>query len=170
MKTLATIGYEGTDIERFVSTLHRSGIQTLIDVRALPLSRKRGFSKNALRNRIESEGMSYLHFKDLGDPKPGRDAARAGRYSEFRHIYSIHLRTPEARQQLLQIVDVVSSSRACLLCFERDPATCHRAMVADHLATLGITRLDLFCDATVDHGKHHKIVAGRRAGQGLAAA
>ena len=66
MTTLYTIGYEGTDIDRFVATLKAVGVYLLADVRALPLSRKKGFSKNGLRVRIEREGMEYVHLGALG--------------------------------------------------------------------------------------------------------
>ena len=78
MPLIYTIGYEGTDIERFVATLKIVGIKHLADVRAVAVSRKKGFSKSALSARLDAEGIQYFHFIELGDPKPGRDAARAG--------------------------------------------------------------------------------------------
>lgn len=61
-----TIGYEGADIERFVRTLKIVGVEQLVDVRAVPLSRKKGFSKNCLRDRVEAEGIRYVHLSDGG--------------------------------------------------------------------------------------------------------
>jgi hypothetical protein len=55
MTQIYTIGYEGTDIERFVQTLKIVGVEQLVDVRAVALSRKKGFSKNGLRNRLEAD-------------------------------------------------------------------------------------------------------------------
>ena len=92
MPRLFTIGYEGTDIDRFVETLKIVGVEVVADVRAVALSRKKGFSKSALSARLMADGMEYLHFVELGDPKPGRDAARAGLYDEFRKIYRRHLK------------------------------------------------------------------------------
>jgi uncharacterized protein (DUF488 family) len=103
MTTLYTIGYEGTDIDRFVATLKAVGVQLLADVRALPLSRKRGFSKNGLRVRIEEAGMEYVHLGALGDPKKGRDAARAGRFDQFREIYNKHLAQTEPQRTLRKL-------------------------------------------------------------------
>jgi uncharacterized protein (DUF488 family) len=80
MTTPYTIGYEGTDIDRFVETLKVNGVELLADVRALPLSRKEGFSRSKLRQRVESECIAYLHLEALGDPKEGRDAARKRRF------------------------------------------------------------------------------------------
>ncbi|TGP91228.1 MULTISPECIES: DUF488 domain-containing protein [unclassified Mesorhizobium] len=130
MSVVYTIGYEGTDIERFVATLKAVGIERLADVRAVALSRKKGFSKKALSTRLEAEGIEYLHFIDLGDPKPGRDAARAGFFDKFRAIYSAHLDSDDAQSSLRELVVVAGEKPTCLLCFERDPVTCHRSIVA----------------------------------------
>src|SRR5690606_1075350 len=78
MSVVYTIGYEGTDINRFVATLKAAAVKRVADVRAVALSRKKGFSKKSLSARLEAEGIEYLHFIDLGDPKPGREAAKAG--------------------------------------------------------------------------------------------
>lgn len=130
MSVLYTIGYEGTDIDRFVATLKAAGVERVADVRAVPISRKKGFSKTALGSRLAAEGIGYLHFASLGDPKPGRDAARAGQYSRFRAIYSQHLESDDAQASLKELVDMAGEKPTCLLCFERDPVTCHRSMVA----------------------------------------
>ena len=41
-----TIGYEGRDVDEFVSCLMQYKVTRLIDVREIPLSRKKGFSKS----------------------------------------------------------------------------------------------------------------------------
>src|SRR3546814_15143370 len=87
---LYTIGYEGSDIAHFLLTLQQCGIKRVIDVREVPLSRKRGFSKTALAAKLVESGIDYSHFKALGDPKPGRDAMRRGDFSAFVDIYSEH--------------------------------------------------------------------------------
>lgn len=70
MNTVYTIGYEGTDIERFVQTLKAVGIEVLADVRAVALSRKKGFSKTALRNNLAEAGIEYIHLNALGTRSP----------------------------------------------------------------------------------------------------
>ncbi len=59
MTTVFTIGYEGTDVDQIVAILRAVGVNVLADVRAVAVSRKRGFSKNALRSRLEAEGIAY---------------------------------------------------------------------------------------------------------------
>jgi uncharacterized protein (DUF488 family) len=77
MSVVYTIGYKSTDIDRFVTTLKTAGIERAADVRAVTLSRKKGFSKKALAARLEAEEIQYLHFIELDDPRPGREAARS---------------------------------------------------------------------------------------------
>lgn len=129
-----TIGYEGTDIDTFVKALCKEGIETLVDVRELPLSRKKGFSKNKLREALESVGINYVHMKNLGDPKEGRLAARAGDYTKFEKIFTSHMQTPEAQEGLVELADIVKSTAACLLCFERCHTGCHRSIVVEQLS------------------------------------
>lgn len=146
MRTIFTIGYEGTDIDRFVMTLTMAGVAVLADVRAVTVSRKRGFSKNELRARLAQAGIKYVHFRGLGDPKPGREAARAGHYDTFREIYSSHLATPEAQNNLMDLAKVVADGSTCLMCYERDPAICHRSIVAKSLSIASISIRDLYVD------------------------
>jgi uncharacterized protein (DUF488 family) len=80
MTILFTVGYEATDIERFVKTLVSVGVKRLADVRAVAISRKKGFSKRKLAERLAEAGIEYVHYVDLGDPKPGREAAKSGNY------------------------------------------------------------------------------------------
>jgi uncharacterized protein (DUF488 family) len=169
MTTLYTIGYEGTDIERFVATLKAVGVHLLADVRALPLSRKKGFSKNGLRLRIEQEGMEYVHLGELGDPKEGRDAARAGRFDQFRKIYSRHLAQAEPQKKLRELEVLVEERPTCLMCFERDPTECHRLIVASELPK-SVSILHLYGDEPSRYVRNATKFPGRRAGQGAAAA
>jgi len=131
-----TIGYEGANIADFIATLKASNVRTLIDVRELPLSRKKGFSKNKLREQLEEAGMAYMHVKQLGDPKPGRLAARAGNMIEFRRIFGEHIKLEETQSALQEVVPVINAGGACLLCFERCHSECHRSIVANELAQL----------------------------------
>jgi uncharacterized protein (DUF488 family) len=169
MATVYTIGYEGTDIDRFVATLKAVGVKVLVDVRALPLSRKKGFSKTLLRSRIEAEGLQYLHLGHLGDPKEGRDAARSGRFDDFRAIYTRHLSQSEPQLALKKLASLVTKQSACLMCFERDPTECHRLMVASRLPKqVGV--FHLFGDDPDRYVRHATKLPRRRTDQSAAAA
>ena len=124
-----TIGYEGTTVGEFIAALHMAGVRRLIDVRALPLSRRPGFSKTALRGALEEAGIEYLHLKALGTPAEGRSAARAGRHEQLKRIYSGQLELPEAIVQAAQMIELAKEKPSALLCFEREPEHCHRTLL-----------------------------------------
>jgi len=129
-----TIGYEGTTVGEFLETLKSAGVQRVIDVRALPLSRRPGFSKTPLRLALEESGIEYVHLKALGTPSEGRTAARAGCHSDMERIYAGQLELPEAMAQSAQMLELARERPSALLCMERDPAHCHRTLLLDAVA------------------------------------
>ncbi len=143
MPALFTIGYEGADPDRFVAALASAGVETLVDVRAVALSRKRGFSKSALRANLLAGGIGYEHLVALGTPKAGREAARAGDPQGLRRVYEGQIATPEAQDALARLVAMAGERPVCLMCFERDPALCHRTLVAERLRARGFECVDL---------------------------
>jgi len=131
-----TIGYEKSTIDEFVSRLADAEIDVLVDVRELPLSRKKGFSKNGLNAAVREAGIDYMHVKALGDPKPGREAARAGNHDLFVEIFTQHMDGEDAQSALTELADAVKGKRICLTCFERHHEGCHRKIVAERLSAL----------------------------------
>jgi uncharacterized protein (DUF488 family) len=134
MMRIFTIGYEGTTVPEFVSALQQAGVQRVIDVRALPLSRRPGFSKSPLRAALDEAGIEYLHLKALGTPAEGRTAARAGRHGDLERIYAGQLELPEAMAQAGQMLELASEKPSALLCMEREPAHCHRTLLLNAVA------------------------------------
>jgi uncharacterized protein (DUF488 family) len=134
MHRLATIGYEGASVDDVLDTLRGGGIELLVDVRAVAMSRRPGFAKTALAANLEGAGIDYLHLRRLGTPAEGRAAARSGRHDTMRQIFLAHLATPDAQHELGMLADLIRSGRRiCILCFEADPAHCHRRLVAQAL-------------------------------------
>lgn len=129
-----TIGYEGATMAEFLSALKTAGVERVIDVRALPLSRRPGFSKTPLRSALAEAGIEYVHLKALGTPADGRTAARAGRHSDLERIYAGQLELPEAMAQSAQMLELAAERPSALVCFEREPAQCHRSLLLDAVA------------------------------------
>ena len=125
-----TIGYEGLVQDQLLDLLVANGVRTLLDVRAVPLSRKAGFSKNVLGASLMARGICYLHDRRLGTPKPGREAARRGRSDTMQAIFAAHMQTEAALEGLSDAVSLARAQPVCLLCFEREPHDCHRSIVA----------------------------------------
>ena len=140
--SLLTIGYEGTSMPEFLRTLKDAGVALLIDVRAVANSRRPGFSKNSLAANLATVGIRYRHLRALGTPADGRAAARAGKHAEMHAVFRDHLALPEAQAALEELAGLATSEApVCLLCFEADPAHCHRTLVAEALAPLVSFRL-----------------------------
>ena len=129
-----TIGYEGATVPEFLAALHDAGVERVIDVRALPLSRRPGFSKSPLRAALEEAGIEYVHLKALGTPAEGRTAARAGRHADLERIYAGQLELAEAIAQSAQMLDLAGEKPSALLCMEREPAHCHRTLLLNAVA------------------------------------
>lgn len=129
-----TIGYEGATVGEFLAALDKAGVKRVIDVRALPLSRRPGFSKTPLSAALGEAGIEYVHLKALGTPSAGRTAARAGRHEEMGRIYAGQLELPEAIAQSAQMLAMAEEKPSALLCMERDPAHCHRTLLLKTVA------------------------------------
>lgn len=129
-----TIGYEGATVGEFLAALEKAGVKRVIDVRALPLSRRPGFSKTPLSAALGEAGIEYVHLKALGTPSAGRTAARAGRHEEMARIYAGQLELPEAIAQSAQMLAMAEEKPSALLCMERDPAHCHRTLLLKTVA------------------------------------
>jgi uncharacterized protein (DUF488 family) len=129
-----TIGYEGATMDEFLAALKHARVERVIDVRALPLSRRPGFSKSPLRAALEEAGIEYVHLKALGTPAEGRSAARAGRHQELKRIYAGQLDLPEAIVQAAQMSELAAEKPSALLCFEREPSHCHRTLLLEAVA------------------------------------
>jgi uncharacterized protein (DUF488 family) len=129
-KTLFTIGYEQSAPAAVLAELRRARIDLLVDTRAVAVSRKAGFSKRQLAAALDEAGIAYLHLQKLGTPAEGRAAARAGDFDRLWRIYDRHVAKPEAREALDELLALVKSGqRVCLLCYCRDPKSCHRSRI-----------------------------------------
>ena len=113
----------------FLAALTRAGAKRVIDVRALPLSRRPGFSKSILAATLREAGIDYVHLKSLGTPKRGRDAAKKGDVVTLRAVYDDQLALPEAQAAAAQMRALAAELPSALLCYERDPCHCHRTLL-----------------------------------------
>lgn len=127
---LYTIGYEQAKPAAVLDELKRAKIELLVDTRAVAASRRPGFSKRQLAASLDGTGIGYIHLQKLGTPAEGRTAARSGDIDALWRIYDKHIKTPEARVALDELVDLIKTGkRLALLCYCRDPKTCHRSRI-----------------------------------------
>ena len=130
---LATIGYEGRTVQDLLAVLKQAKVERVVDVRQLPLSRKPGFSKSALAEFLTSHGIEYVGFPKLGTPPAIRNHYKqSGDFAQLRRDYLVYLGTQGP--EIATLRELVAQGSCCLFCFERDPAKCHRSILAEVLA------------------------------------
>jgi uncharacterized protein (DUF488 family) len=128
---LATIGYERATQAAVIDKLQAAGVEVVIDVRAVAASRRAGFSKTLLSASLNDAGIGYVHLRQLGTPKPGREAARKGKVAEMHEIFKAHMAEPAAQLELAKATAIAADKTAALLCYEADACGCHRTILAN---------------------------------------
>jgi len=133
---LFTIGYEKLDQKQFMAHLSNHGVEVVADIRTLPVSRKKGFSKTALRETLNCKGIDYLNYQALGASKELRDELyQSGNYARFFQKYEKNIL--DKTDHLADILSFINRGRSvALLCFERNPQKCHRKVVAEEIRKL----------------------------------
>jgi uncharacterized protein (DUF488 family) len=130
---VGSAGYERhKDNREFAQALADAGVERLVDVRELPISRRRGYAKSALMAAMAEAGVEYVHVRALGNPKPFRDLYKAGRTSEGRAAYEAFL-LDERQEALAALAELLREKPAALMCVEHDSATCHRTVILEAL-------------------------------------
>jgi len=126
-----TIGYEGLDQRVFLALLRNHHVSVVADVRHLPLSRKKGFSKTALNNTLKENKIEYLNFPELGTSKEMRNFLKTT--GDYTYFFKEYKKVIEGKNDSIdEINDMIKNGeQVALLCFERDAQKCHRKILAD---------------------------------------
>jgi uncharacterized protein (DUF488 family) len=134
IRKLMTIGYEGASVVDFLDALSRAGVTTILDVREIAASRRRGFAKTALRKHLEAANILYRHEPLLGSPREIRHRLRATHdYARFFREFARHLKK---HQDVIAMLAAELTGNVALLCYERDYHQCHRKSVAAAFAAV----------------------------------
>ena len=134
---MVSVGYEGCELEPFVALLRERGVTVLADVRLNAISRRPGFSKTRLRERLSEAGIEYLHLRCLGNPKANRDPFRSGRVTEGKRVFAELMAGEAAQAALDELSRRTQSELVAVMCFEADHTQCHRQVVADMVRDRG---------------------------------
>ena len=128
-----TIGYEGATVGEFLAALQQAGVKRVIDVRAVPIRAVPASPRRRCATRWPRPA-SICPPARARHAGRGRAAARAGRHEDLERIYAGQLELPEAIAQGAQMVDLAAEKPSALLCYERDPAECHRTLLLSAVA------------------------------------
>ena len=140
-KEIWTIGHSTHTLDEFVAMLQPFGIETLVDVRSLPGSRKfPHFDKEVLEMDMPKNGIQYLHFKDLGGRRKTSKTSKntAWRLPSFRG-YADYMETDVFLQAVKRLENLGQTTRVAFFCAEAVWWSCHRSLIADFLKHKGWT-------------------------------
>jgi uncharacterized protein (DUF488 family) len=143
--TLFTMGYEGKSLEEYINILLYNNITLLCDVRKNAFSMKYGYSKSTLVKACENVHITYVHIPGLGiDSSKRKKLETKEDYKELFDDYKATvLQTTDILQQQVCTHIQENTGRTALLCFEADPAMCHRSYLAEALISKYPTSLPL---------------------------
>ncbi len=140
MATLYTIGHSTRTLEDLIETLQAHSIQTLVDIRSFPMSRRLPhFNRESLEETLPEAGIRYLWMRELGGRRKKsleNSPNVALRNDSFRN-YADYMLTPEFESAVAELIKIGEQSRAAYMCAERVYFRCHRMMVSDWLVAHG---------------------------------
>ena len=127
-----SVGYQQRTPAELIEILACHNVHRLIDVREAPISRKRGFSKTALRAELETAGIEYLHVQPAGNPfrKEKHDLEAC-----LQHYASYLAENPVV---IDQIAALLLDRPVAVLCYERQHSECHRSVLLSALTDRGV--------------------------------
>jgi len=129
---LYTIGYESKSIDDLISQLKSHDISILVDVREIPISRKKGFSKTVFSKYLTRNGIEYIHLKKLGSPKNIRKELKQNKdYFSFFEKYIEYIRLH--KDVINDLYKIILGKDCCIMCYEDLPSKCHRKIICDEI-------------------------------------
>jgi uncharacterized protein (DUF488 family) len=160
--TLYTIGHSTRTEAELTSALQAHGIETLVDIRAFPMSRRLPhFNREALERWLPAHGIRYVWMKALGGYRKAtrQDSPHTAlRNASFRN-YADYTLTPEFEQAIAELLKIASHSRTAYMCAERVYFHCHRMIVSDWLVAHGHEVLHIDSEGPV---RPHKLLGEAR--------
>lgn len=136
MGNITGLGYQGLTVDEYTQKLVEQDIQTVIDVRLTPISRKLGFSKTRLKNHLEKHGINYVHLRELGNPKENRagfwDSPGTETHARcVKRFHDIITTDPQKMRALREVMHLAESGNVVLLCYEGEQVNCHRSILLE---------------------------------------
>lgn len=159
---LYTVGHSTRPLADLIETLQAHAIQTLVDIRAFPMSRRLPqFNRESLETSLPAAGIRYVWMKALGGYRRQirEESPNSGlRNSSFRN-YADYMLTPEFERAMAELIVLAERSRTAYMCAERVYFRCHRMLISDWLLAHGHEVLHIDATGPV---KNHKLTAEAR--------
>lgn len=144
-KTIYTIGHSTHTIEQFIRLLQAFAIAAVVDVRAVPRSRRNPqFSQVPLAAELAAQRIEYTHLEGLGGHRRTTAASiNTGWQNRSFRGYADYMQTPEFAESLERLVEIAGAGRTAIMCAEAVPWRCHRSLIGDALLVRGIPVVDI---------------------------
>jgi uncharacterized protein (DUF488 family) len=162
MATLYTIGHSTRSLDELVAALQAHSIQTLVDIRSFPMSRRLPhFNRESLEKALPTAGIQYVWMKDLGGRRKRslEDSPNVALRNDSFRNYADYMLSPEFEHAIAELIKLGEQSRTAYMCAERVYFQCHRMLVSDWLVAHGHEVLHID-DAKPP--KSHKLMAEAR--------
>jgi uncharacterized protein (DUF488 family) len=162
LAVLYTIGHSTRSLEELISALRAHKIQTLVDIRAFPMSRRLPqFNRDSLEQSLPAAGIRYQSMTALGGYRKKileESPHIALRNQSFRN-YADYMLTPEFEQAISELLALANNSRTAYMCAERPYFRCHRMLVSDWLTAHGHEVLHIDAEGPA---RRHKLMPEAR--------
>jgi uncharacterized protein (DUF488 family) len=140
LSTLYTIGHSTRSFEELAEALRAHEIQTLVDIRSFPMSRRLPhFNRESLEKTLPNAGIRYVWMKDLGGRRKKilEDSPHVAiRNDSFRN-YADYTLTEPFQRAIAELLKLANEGRTAYMCAERLFFNCHRMIVSDWLVAHG---------------------------------
>jgi uncharacterized protein (DUF488 family) len=125
-RPLFTVGHSNHSLERFIWLLKAHQIDVIADVRSHPYSQfTPHFNRGCLQGQLAAVGIGYVFLGvELGARRAERECYIGGNAK-----YDLIARLPLFQRGLDRVRRGAGSSRIALMCSEKDPIMCHRAIL-----------------------------------------
>jgi uncharacterized protein (DUF488 family) len=137
-----TIGHSNHSLEKFIYLLKQHEIESLVDVRRYPSSRRLPhFNRDALATALDENGIGYHWLESLGGRRQGIadfDSPNFGVTDESFRNYADHMLGDEFRHGISRLLEIAANRRTTIMCAEADFRQCHRRLVSDYLVANGV--------------------------------
>lgn len=148
MITVHTIGHSTKSIEVFIHILQTYEIEMVIDVRTIAASRHNPqYNKDELDKRLSSEGIGYIHCKELGGLRHTTQNSinTAWRNISFRG-YADYMQTTQFKESIEQLIKIAEEKYTVIMCAEAVPWRCHRSLIGDALLIRNVLVIDIISE------------------------
>ena len=162
MVTPYTIGHSTRTLDELIEVLHAHSIQTLVDIRSFPMSRRLPyFNRESLEKALPAAGIKYVWMKALGGyrKKIREDSPNVALRSPSFRNYADYMLTEDFQHGMGELIHLAEQSRTAYMCAERVYFRCHRMLVSDWLVAHGHQVLHI---EGTGPAKPHKLTAEAR--------